>query len=69
MSSIDEKHMAACKSKAVYLTIQVAREAADKALGRFGVHMKPYPCPACGLWHLTTGRSKIAQQHTHGERA
>lgn len=47
-----------CHDKRRYLAEIEARIAAGKYVALYGVTQRPYRCPNCSFWHLTTSELK-----------
>ncbi len=46
-----------CTDKIIYATAREARTAMKRHDRKNASAGKPYHCPHCGQWHITTGRS------------
>lgn len=43
-----------CKGKRKYISRDEARDFARRVSHSLGAHQRPYRCPGCNLYHLTT---------------
>lgn len=43
-----------CLNKDRYASDMQAAAAVGRVLARYGKEMRPYRCPSCGGWHLTS---------------
>ena len=58
-----------CEEKKRYDTKEHAKRFARRGRQRGFAKARPYHCPECGLWHLSTADAASRAFHRRGERS